>query len=145
MSSQHSQKCRSAASSKILDGILEDAGMKNFRNEAQQTMRMQAAAVLIGQFQEYGPHPNAPGDRLEPLDLAGYPAAPEAGDIVSAVENAFARSGELDSSYIFVSASGLDITLAGWASSKAEISCSNAIAAGVKGVEAIRNELSTAL
>ena len=72
-------------------------------------------------------------------------AVPESGDIISAVENALARDGELDSSYIFVSADGSDITLAGWVSTRVELRRSAEIAAGVKGVHAVRNEISRAL
>jgi osmotically-inducible protein OsmY len=132
MSSKKSELQQSFTSSEELDDVLKDAGMRHFKNEARQSMRTRAANVLIEQFQDAETQ-------------AGMPAAAENVDIVSAVENALASSGELDSSYIFVSAEGSDITLAGWVSSKAEVRRSAAIAARVRGVHAVHNEISRAL
>lgn len=133
MSSNSSQDYQS---SETLDGILKDAGMKNFENAKQQAMRMRAAGVLIGNFQNV--NSDVVTDNLAAVDTGEK-------DIAGAVEVALALSSEIDSEYIFVSAAGSEITLAGWAPSEQEIFDSSIIAAHVAGVKAVRNELSKSL
>lgn len=68
-------------------------------------------------------------------------AADETGDIVFAVKKALAQAGELDSAHILVMAKGSDVTLQGWVSTYAEIARATGIAACVRGVHAVRNEV----
>jgi osmotically-inducible protein OsmY len=56
--------------------------------------------------------------------------------------NALACAGEFDSRYIFVTARGSDITLAGWVHVNEEISRVEEIAVRIKGVRKVHNELS---
>jgi len=58
------------------------------------------------------------------LSVAGRVATRcfDPGDLESAVSSALAHAGDLDPSYIFVTARGRDITLAGWVHLKAEVS-----------------------
>jgi osmotically-inducible protein OsmY len=67
---------------------------------------------------------------------------PEEADLESAVCNALACAGKLDASYIFVTARGSDITLAGWVHVNEEISRAEEIAVRIKGVRKVHNELS---
>jgi osmotically-inducible protein OsmY len=67
---------------------------------------------------------------------------PEEIELESAVYSALARTGTLDPSYIFVTARGSDITLAGWVHVKEEISLAEEITLRIKGVKKVHNELS---
>ncbi|WP_454858147.1 BON domain-containing protein [Rhizobium binxianense] len=67
---------------------------------------------------------------------------PEQDDLESAVYSALADAGDLDPSYIFVSARGSDITLAGWVHMKEEVSLAEQITLRTKGVRKVHNELS---
>ncbi|MBX4871161.1 BON domain-containing protein [Rhizobium bangladeshense] len=67
---------------------------------------------------------------------------PDQDDLESAVYSALADSSHLDSSYIFVTARGSDITLAGWVPVQAEAWLAEEIALGTKGVHRVHNELS---
>lgn len=66
---------------------------------------------------------------------------PEEADLESAVYNALAHAGDLDPSYIFVTARGSDITLAGWVHVNEEISRAGEITLRTKGVRKVHNEL----
>ena len=68
-------------------------------------------------------------------------AEDDTGDIVSAVRKALAQAGELDSDHILVTAKGSDVKLQGWVSTQAEITRATGIAACVRGVHAVRNEV----
>lgn len=67
---------------------------------------------------------------------------PEQDDLESAVYSALAHAGNLDPSYIFVTARGSDITLAGWVHMKEEVSLAEGITLRTKGVRKVHNELS---
>lgn len=133
MSSNQTQDDRTT---ETLDGILKDAGMKNFENANQQAMRMRAAGVLIGHFRETS------SDVFSQEVGSGNPDEP---DLAGSVEATLVSSPELDSTDIFVSAAGSEITLAGWVRSHEAIANSSAIAADVSGVEVVHNELSKSL
>ncbi|WP_259672368.1 BON domain-containing protein [Rhizobium sp. NLR22b] len=57
-------------------------------------------------------------------------------------QSALADSSDLDSSYIFVTARGSDITLAGWVHVQAEVLRAEEITLRTKGVHKVHNELS---
>ncbi|ULR42617.1 BON domain-containing protein [Rhizobium sp. K102] len=78
------------------------------------------------------------------LSVAGRVATrcPDQGDLESAVYSALAHAGDLDPSYIFVTARGRDIPLAGWVHLKAEVSRAEEITLGTNGVRKVHNELS---
>ncbi|MDR9814737.1 BON domain-containing protein [Rhizobium hidalgonense] len=78
------------------------------------------------------------------LSVAGRVATRcfDPGDLESAVYSALAHAGDLDPSYIFVTARGRDITLAGWVHLKAEVSRAEEITLRTNGVRKVHNELS---
>ncbi|MDK1490363.1 BON domain-containing protein [Sinorhizobium sp. 7-81] len=63
-------------------------------------------------------------------------------DIETAVTQALSSTGALDASYVFVTADGAEVTLAGWVHTRREIATAIDIACSVSGVSAVRNELS---
>ncbi|MBX5039213.1 BON domain-containing protein [Rhizobium lentis] len=67
---------------------------------------------------------------------------PDQDDLESAVYSALADFGDLDPSYIFVTARGSDITLAGWVHVQAEVLLAEEITLRTKGVHKVHNELS---
>ncbi len=70
---------------------------------------------------------------------------PDQDDLESAVYSALAHSGDLDPSYIFVTARGSDITLAGWVHKQAEVLLAEQITLTMKEVHKVHNELSADL
>lgn len=69
-------------------------------------------------------------------------AQPEDADLETAVYDALAHTGDLDPSYIFVTARGSDITLAGWVHVSEEISLAEEVTLRTRGVRSVHNELS---
>ncbi|MGM4910132.1 BON domain-containing protein [Rhizobium sp. 768_B6_N1_8] len=69
-------------------------------------------------------------------------AQPEDVDLETAVYDALAHAGDLDPSYIFVTARGSDVTLAGWVSVSEEISLAEQVTLRTRGVRSVHNELS---
>lgn len=67
---------------------------------------------------------------------------PENADLETAVYDALAHAGGLDPSYIFVTARGSDITLAGWVFVSEEISLAEQVTLSTHGVRSVHNELS---
>lgn len=67
---------------------------------------------------------------------------PEDADLETAVYDALAHAGDLDPSYIFVTARGSHITLAGWVSVSEEISLAEQVTLRTRGVRSVHNELS---
>jgi osmotically-inducible protein OsmY len=82
-------------------------------------------------------------DRKQSSDISSEATGlPKEDDLESAVYSALAHTGTLDPSYIFVTARGNDITLAGWVHMKEEISLAEEITLRIKGVKKVHNELS---
>lgn len=69
----------------------------------------------------------------------------EPADIALAVERGFTRPPDLDGRFIFVSANGSAITLAGWVSTSAEKTQAADIARLTPGVGSVFNELTVLL
>ena len=67
---------------------------------------------------------------------------PENADLEAAVYDALAHTGDLDPSYIFVTAHGSDVTLAGWVHVSEEISLAEQVTLRTRGVRSVHNELS---
>ena len=68
-------------------------------------------------------------------------ARPQDVDLETAVYDALAHTGDLDPSYIFVTARGGDITLAGWVSMSEEIWLAEEATLRTRGVRSVHNEL----
>jgi len=68
-----------------------------------------------------------------------------AADLESAVSASLHRAGDIDATYIFVSAQDSDITLAGWVPLCGQIDRAADVAWGVRGVRHVLNELSSSL
>lgn len=82
-------------------------------------------------------------DRKHPSVVGRSPRAqPEDVDLETAVYDALAHTGDLDPSYIFVTARGSDVTLAGWVHVSEEISLAEQVTLRTRGVRSVHNELS---
>lgn len=70
MSSQYFKQYLSAADLKMLDGVLENAGMRNYDQDDRQAIRMSAARFLIGRFQHGDTSPAVLFEQLKSADFA---------------------------------------------------------------------------
>ncbi len=68
--------------------------------------------------------------------------SPDENDLEFAVYSALAHTDTLNPSYIFVTARGSEITLAGWVHKREEVSLADEITLTINGVKNAHNELS---
>jgi osmotically-inducible protein OsmY len=79
------------------------------------------------------------------LYLVGKTPPAGTADIELAVSASLANDGDIDATYIFVSARGPDITLAGWVPQNTQIDLASTVAQATHGVRRVFNELHRSL